>query len=274
MSAIANVAGLEFRIAFRNRWIVTAISIMTLLSLILVFAGSAASGTTSAGPLTVAASSLATLCVYLVPLLALLLSYDAIGGEVDRGTLPLVMTCPVRRWQIIAGKFVAQAIVVVIAVGIGIGSAVVAIAVGGGDISTGLGDIFRLQWTAVLLGLVFLAVGNLISVTARQPAAAASLAVGVWIVVVVMVDVALLGAVVADDGGVFTKTVFPWLLAFSPTDAFRLFNLLAIEAQMESNLAVAPLTLGLPAFAPIATLIGWLVVLLAATVAVFRRIEP
>ncbi|MHA1554894.1 MAG: ABC transporter permease [Alphaproteobacteria bacterium] len=274
MSAILSISRNELRIATRNRWIVTAIAIMTMFSLILAFAGSAPVGALGVDRLTVTVSSLATLCVYLVPLLALLLSYDSIVGEIDRGTLPLILTYPVARWQILAGKYLAQLVVVAAAIFIGTGSAAGAIWIAGHDIGPGIAHLIRLQWSAVLLGAVFLAVGNVVSAATRQSVAAASLAVGVWIVAVVMVDVALLGAVVADDGGFFTKTLFPWLLALSPADAFRLFNLLAIEAAVQNDWAVAPRTLGLPQLVPIATMVAWAALMLGATAALFRRIEP
>lgn len=274
MSAALAIAAVELRIAIRNHWIVMAIVVMTLFSLILAFAGSAPGGTVKVEPLTVAVSSLATLCTYLVPLIALLLSYESISGEIDRGTLALTLTYPVARWQIVAGKYLAQLIVVVIAVVIGTGSVVVAVALSAGEVPGGLADLARLQWTAVLLGAVFLSAGNLLSAFSRQPATAASFAAGIWVVAVVMIDVALLGAVVADDGGLFTTTLFPWLLAANPADAFRLFNLLAIEAETGSGFADAPLTLGLPAYTPVVAMLAWIAVLLGGTMARFGRIEP
>ena len=42
--------------------------------------------------LSVTVSSLTSLSVYLVPLVALLMSFDAVAGEVERGTLPLLLS--------------------------------------------------------------------------------------------------------------------------------------------------------------------------------------
>jgi Cu-processing system permease protein len=274
MMSIFAITATELRIALRNRWVVTAIALMTLFSLMLAFAGSAPVGTLAADRLTVTVTGLATLCVYLVPLVALLISYDAFAGEVDRGTLPLLLTYPVSRWQILAGKFTSQLIVVALAIVIGTGASAVAIWMTEGVSSAGLIHLARLQWTAILLGAVFLAVGNSLSVLVRQPGTAASLAVSVWVVAVVMADVALLGAVIADDGGAFTKSVFPWLLAASPTDAFRLFNLLAVETSTVGGIVTAPQTLNLPVATPIIALAMWLTGLLALTAFIFRRTEP
>ena len=51
----------------------------------LTFAGSAPTGTLGVDMLTVSVTSMTTLAVYLIPLLALLMSFDAISGEADQG---------------------------------------------------------------------------------------------------------------------------------------------------------------------------------------------
>ena len=68
--------------------------------------------------------------------------------------------------------------------------------------------------------------------------------------------------------------VFPWLLAGNPADAFRLFNLIAIEAATGDGWMSAPGTLSLPVAAPVYALAVWTIALLAMTVIVFRRKEP
>jgi hypothetical protein len=72
---------------------------------VLVGAGSAPTGTLGADRLSVTVASLTSLAVYLVPLIALLMSFDAIAGEVERGTLPLMLTYPVGRAELLLGKF-------------------------------------------------------------------------------------------------------------------------------------------------------------------------
>jgi Cu-processing system permease protein len=94
----------------------------------------------------------------------------------------------------------------------------------------GLPALVRLFWTSLLLGAAFLAIGYAISAVARRPGAAAGLAIGLWLVVIVLYDLGLLAAIVADGGGAFTTEVFPWLLIANPADAFRIYNLAASEA--------------------------------------------
>jgi len=275
IARVAAITVAEIRIALRNRWMVTAAALLTAFGLILAFAGSSPTGSVDVDRLTVTASSLTTLAVYLVPLIALLLSFDAFAGETERGTLPLLLTYPLARWEVLAGKFVAQLAVLSLASIVGFGVTTASVWLAEGATAAGTMQVIRLSWTAILLGAAFLAVGNVLSVSVRQPGTAASLAIAVWVVAVVMFDVALLGAVVADDGGTFTKTVFPWLLAASPTDAFRLFNLAGIESGLSNNgLATATQTQVLPSLAPIASLILWPLAMLGLATLILRRFEP
>ena len=92
------------RDGMRNRWVVATTALMAALALTLAFLGAAPTGTVKAGGLAVTIVSLSSLTIFLVPLIALLLSYDAIVGEVDRGTMALLLAYPVARWQVVLGK--------------------------------------------------------------------------------------------------------------------------------------------------------------------------
>jgi Cu-processing system permease protein len=118
MNALFAAAGTEFRIALRNRWVTVAVAMMALFALVLSAAGSAATGALGADRLSVTVASLTSLAVYLVPLIALLMSFDAIAGEVERGTLPLVLTYPVARATLLAGKFAAHLGILALAVAV------------------------------------------------------------------------------------------------------------------------------------------------------------
>ena len=78
--------------------------------------------------LSVAVVGLSNLTIYLVPLIALLLSYDAIAGEMERGTMLLLLTYPVRRRDVVIGKFVGHTAILAFATVVGFGAAGVAIA--------------------------------------------------------------------------------------------------------------------------------------------------
>ena len=106
-----------------------------------------------------------------MPLIALLLSFDAVAGEAERGTLLLLLAHPVARWQVVAGKFLGHLAVLVVATLVGYGGATAAaVAVRGGSGAAAWGAFALLLGSTVLLGGVFLGLGLLASVLrARAP---------------------------------------------------------------------------------------------------------
>ena len=255
LTRILSTARLEFAIALRNRWVAIAIVMMVLFSLVLSVAGSAPTGDLGVDRLSVTVASLTSLSVYLVPLIALLISFDAVAGEVERGTLP-------------------QLCVVALSVTLGFSVAAgVAYLSGGAAVLAGLPALLRLIWTSILLGAAFLSLGHMMSSLSRRPSGAAGLAIGLWLVAIVLYDLGLLAAIVADDGGAFTTRVFPWLLVANPADAFRIFNLAASDAVGAAS-GLAGAAHAIAAWKPLASLIAWPVAAAFLARLAFGRVQP
>ncbi|MCW5690840.1 MAG: ABC transporter permease [Pseudolabrys sp.] len=226
MTAVLTVAAGEMRSALRNRWVLSATLVLAALALSLALLGSAPTGTVGVAPLDVTVVSLTSLTIFLVPLIALLLSHDAIVGERERGTLLLLLSYPLARWQVIAGKFIGHTAVVSIAVTLGYGSAGLVIAwLFGGIDSESMTAFAALIGSSIVLGAAFLALGYLVSVCAPQRATAIGVAVAIWLVLVLVYDAALLGILVADTSRSMPAELVQALLVLNPADAFRLFNL-------------------------------------------------
>lgn len=263
----------EAHIARRNRWVAIAVALMVVFSLVLAAAGSAATGALGADRLSVTVASLTSLSVYLVPLVALLMSFDAVAGEVERGTLPLLLTYPGARWELLLGKLVAHLAILALAILAGYGAAALAAIATDPRAVAGLPALWRLTWTSVLLGATFLCVGYMLSSLARRPSGAAGLAIGVWLGLVVLYDLGLLAAIVADNGGTFTTSVFPFALLANPADAFRLFNLAASGATAAAA-GVGGAAASLPLWQSLASMLLWPVAALTLAAAAFRRVVP
>ena len=137
----------------------------------------------------------------------------------------------------------------------------------------GLPALVRLYLTSLMLGAVFVSIGYVLSVLGRRPGAAAGLAVGTWLVVIVLYDLGLLAAVVADGGGTFTTTVFPWLLIGNPADAFRLYNLAASQATAAAA-GIGGAANTIPPLQALASLGAWWIAAFLLSVLAFRRITP
>ncbi|MDQ2090090.1 ABC transporter permease [Marimonas arenosa] len=273
MTRFLAIASTELAILRRNRWLVMVTLIMVLFALALTFAGSAPTGTLGVDMLTVSVASMTTLSVYLAPLLALMISFDAIAGEAERGSLGLLLSYPAGRGEILMGKFAAHLSALGFAMAIGFGSAGAVAAWFGGAGAESLVALGRLIGTSMLLGAAFLVLGYLLSALAKSVTAAAGMAAGLWLVFVVLYDLGLLGAVVFDAGGTFTQKVFPWVMVANPADAFRLWNIAASESvALTSGMTGA--AQALPAWAAPLSLMIWPVIGFAAARFVFRRVEP
>lgn len=273
MSRIFAQAAVEFRIAFRNRWVAIAVVMMALFSLVLSAAGTAPSGQLGADKLSVTVASLTSLAVYLVPLVALLMAFDAVAGEVERGTLPLMLTYPISRTEILAGKIVAHLSILALALAIGYGLAGAAAVWFDPKSVRGLPALARLFGTSLLLGATFLGLGYMISGLVRRPGAAAGVAIGLWLLLIVLYDLGLLAAIVADRGGTFTTHVFPWLILANPAGAFRMYNLAASEAASAAA-GISGAATKIPLGYAVASVCVWPLAAFLFSILTLRRLVP
>lgn len=272
MSPILTIAGREVREGLRNRWVVAATGLLALLALALAFLGAAPTGEVAAGRLAVTVVSLASLAIYLLPLIALLLAFDAIVGEAEQGTLLLLLAHPLSRWQVLAGKFTGQAAILAFATAVGFGIAGAAVAVAQPPSAAEWRAFAGLVGASVLLGWSFIAIGHLVSVLVAERATAAGVAVAVWLVLVVLYDMGLLGVLVATGGQGAIGDLLPVLLMLNPADAYRLVNLTGFEAAA-AVAGFGAATEGVSPWVALAALVGWIVVPLGLAALVFMRRE-
>ena len=275
MRNILIVARKEIQEGLRNRWVLATTLLLAALALSLTFLGSAPTGNVGVRALDVVIVSLSSLTIFLLPLIALLISHDAIVGEMERGTMLLLLSYPVARWQVLLGKFVGHLSILAFATLLGYGAAAGALAATGEAID-------RESWTAfasmigssILLGAAFIAVGYLVSALVRERGTAAGIAVGIWLVFVLIYDMALLGLLVVDQGQVLSGGLLNALLLLNPTDAYRLFNLTGSgNVSAFSGMAGVAQTTTLGPSVLLAALAAWALVPLGLAALAFSRRE-
>lgn len=274
MKNILIVARKEVREGLRNRWVLATTLLMAALALTLSFLGSAPTGNVGVNQLDVVIVSLSSLTIFLVPLIALLLSHDAIVGEMERGTMLLLLSYPIGRNQVIVGKFLGHLAILSFATLFGYGAAAVALAVTGTEIdSTSWSAFMSMLGSSVLLGAVFIAIGYLVSALVRERSTAGGISIGIWLLFVLIYDMALLGALVAAGGHALPAGLLDTLLLLNPTDAYRMLNLGTGEASALSGMGGIAGHTALNATILIAALCAWTIVPLALAAATFSRRE-
>ena len=229
MTAVAAIAGREVLAGIRNRWMLAASLLLGVLALTLAFVGSSPAGPVAASRLAITVVSLSSLSVFLVPLIGLLVSYDTLVGEVERGTMPLLMTYPVTRWRIVLGKFAGQVAILAISTVIGFGVAALITGLGEGGDAEAWRAFGVMVGGSILLGAAFIALGTLFSAVVAERGTAAGVSVAAWLVFVVLFDLALLAILVADEGQVVSGDLFRVLLLLNPTDVYRMLTLSGSE---------------------------------------------
>jgi Cu-processing system permease protein len=275
MRNILLIAGKEIQESLRNRWVLSATLLLAALALTLTFLGSAPTGSVGVRPLDVVVVSLSSLSIFLLPLIALLISHDAIVGEMERGTMLLLLSYPVGRWQVLLGKFVGHLAIVAFAIVLGYGAAALALAATGATIDTESWAAFgKMIGSTVLLGACFIAVGYLVSSLVRARGTAAGIAIGIWLLLVLIYDMALLAFLVVDQGRLISTGVLNALLLFNPTDVYRMFNL-AGSANVSAFSGMAGLadTVTLNPEVLLAMLAAWAIVPLTLAALAFSRRE-
>lgn len=238
MGPIFAVALKEFQDGLRNRWFISITLIFAVLSVGLSYYGAAASGQSGSVSLSSTIASLSSLAVFLIPLIALLLSYDSFVGEQESGTLLLLLTYPLSKVQLLIGKFLGQGGIITLATVLGFGSAALLLGMQT-DFASVLPPFGLFILTATLLGLAFISIAYVISLAVNEKSKAAGISLLVWFFFVLVFDLALLALLVGTESGL-SQDMLVNTMMLNPADIFRLINLAALDtADVNGVLSVA-----------------------------------
>ena len=258
---VLTLASKEFRDRLRNRWVLAVALVFAAFSLVITYAGGAQQGTVGLRSLEFTITSLVSLVIYLVPLIALLLGFDAIVGERERGSLDLLLAYPITRGELLLGKYLGLALALALAMLAGL--AAVGVVLAGQFGTRALFHYSGFVISALLMGLAFLSLAVLISVLARDRTRASGAAIILWFLFVLVFDLALLGVLVGTAGR-YGGEIFPYLLLLNPTDIFRILNVFSAEDVRSAYglvSVVPPVLLRLDVLA--AVMAGWIAIPLA-----------
>lgn len=269
MKQLLTVANKEFHDGLRNRWLVSITLIFALLSIGLTYFGAAASGEVGIASLSTTVASLASLAVFLIPLIALLLSYDSFVGEQESGTLLLLLTYPLSKGQLLIGKFIGQGSIIALATLLGFGASAVLLYVQLGD--TEIINAFSLFiLSAILLGLSFTAISYLISLCVSEKSKAAGFALITWFLFALAFDLALLALLVGVEEGI-SQNGLTQLMMLNPADIFRLINLAGLDSSDVNGALAVAINASLSQGQLILALTAWVVLPLTLAIIIFRR---
>lgn len=219
------IAAKECRDRIRNRWVLAVAVLFALFALAIACFGPAQQGLVGFQGIAPTIASLVSLVIYLLPLIALILGFDSVVGERERGSLDLLLSMPLTRGELLLGKYLGLAAALTLATvgGFGVAGTVLAPQLDANAAWHYAGFIV----SALLLGYAFLSLALLISVVSRERTRASGAAIALWFALVLVFDLLLLGGMVllGDTVG----WLFGALLLANPADVFRMLNIFSSE---------------------------------------------
>lgn len=225
---IASIARRELRDALRARWFALYTLAFLALGLGVSYLSAAATGASGLEGFGRTTAGLINLVLLVVPAMALTAGAGAVASDRERGMLAYVLSFPVARWELLAGKFLglAAALLASLSAGFGLCAGLLAWKGGGADPAR-VALLVALTYT---LALSMLALGLLISVRARRSSVAVGVAVFVWLLLVFITDLGLMTAALAFHPPI--RSLFFAALA-NPLQVFKMWSLHAADASLD-----------------------------------------
>jgi len=228
LACIAVLAQKEILEARRNRWVLLYAGAFAMLSLALSWLGLSRLSSFGLSGFGRTAASMINLIMLTIPLMGITLGATSLAGERERGTLLLMASQPLSRFEVMAGKFIGlgAALVATLLVGFGISGALIAY-YGSTASTTGyLGFV----GSSLMLALASLAIGLAIASFARRSEAALGIALFAWLVMVFFGDLGLIGGSLLANPG--TRTLFG-LALINPLQVFKICAVLSIRGNLD-----------------------------------------
>jgi ABC-type transport system involved in multi-copper enzyme maturation permease subunit len=220
---VAAIAREEYRRALETRWLFAFTALFALLVLGLSYFGLAQSREVGFQGFARVTLSLMNLVLLIVPLTGLLLGVTSISGGGE--TLPLLLAQPVTRGEVLAGKYLGLCVALGVAQALGFGGGGVAIALNAG--AEQLPGFATLTVLSLALGWLHIAAALAIAAIWPDRLRAMSVALMLWLLLVIAYDLVVLGATTMLSGLPLEAVLFPTLL-LNPVDLSRVLVTLAV----------------------------------------------
>jgi len=177
MNPIISIAKKEIMDNIRNKWVIIITIIFAALAILVSYAGSLFSQGWQDLSLTIAGMS--TLVQYIVTIIALILGYSTIIGEIEKGSMNSLLSLSTTRLEVLIGKIVGLGIILSFSIFIGFGLAGIIIGLNVPD--PNFGEYILFIFASIFMGLIFLSLGILLSCAFKKRSSAMGGAIFLWI---------------------------------------------------------------------------------------------
>ncbi len=260
----------EIKNTVTNHYLLGMTLLLATLSLSLMLLGDTPFGSTGVNKLSMQITSLSSLSIFFIPLMALFLSYDAIVGENEQGSLLLMLSYPIKRSEFVLGKFIANWVSLSIAIVLGYG-AILLLSLFDNNLTTEfIYAYLGLVFTSILLGGAFTAMALLISVVVIQRSTAIIYCIAVWLFFVIFFDMILLIVLTSKYNYIISANALSGIMLFNPIDIFRIISISEQGSNLLPLQALSKIT-ELPQSVLISSMFVWIVTPLMGAIDLLKK---
>jgi Cu-processing system permease protein len=188
-NVILSIAKKEVMDNIRNKWIILVAAMFAILTLAVSYFGSL--GSTGWQDLGNTISGMTQLGSFLISIVAFMLGYAAVIGEIERGSMSALLSLSATRFEIVVGKFLGLGTVLCLTVLVGYGIAGLVIAVN-------ISNVDYLEYlvfigVTMVFGLVFLTVALFFSTVFSKRSTALGGAIFLWFLFNIILPIVFVG---------------------------------------------------------------------------------
>lgn len=220
------VSKYEFINFLRSKYIQSLSLIFLVLAIFISYFGSAGAGYKEFLGMLRTSGSLFNLVLITFPLISLIMG--SISFTPDRAYMELLLSQPVSRTEVFAGKFIGVSLSILVSTISGFGIAGIIISYYAGI--EGLKGYLVILIISIFLSLVFVSLSTLISILFRQRSRALGASLILWVFFVIIYDLLAIGASILIGG----NQVSLWTILFlflNPVDIARIWGFQMIGAE-------------------------------------------
>jgi Cu-processing system permease protein len=195
LNSIFTISKKELLDNVRNKWIIVLIIIFSSLTLVVSYFGSIF--TEGWQDLGITIQGMMSLVQLLIPIIALMLGYAAIIGDIEKGSMSSLLSLPVTRLEILLGKFIGLGGLLSITIIIGFGFAGIIIGLNVSDVE--YLDYIIFIFATILIGLVFLMLALFLSTIFKKRSTSMGGAIFLWFLFNIILPIVFIGILVASS---------------------------------------------------------------------------
>ena len=188
-NVIYSIAKKEIMDNFRNKWIILVAAMFAILTLVVSYFGSL--GSSGWQNLGTTISGMTSLGSFLITIVALMLGYATIIGEIERGSMSSLLSLSANRFEIVVGKWLGLAAVLCFTIFIGYGFAGLLIALNVPNVN--IIEYLVFIGLTMLFGLVFLTVALCFSTIFSKRSTAMGGAIFLWFLFNIILPIVFVG---------------------------------------------------------------------------------